>query len=114
MTIRTFDWDHTAMLKNCQHTRGKVTLLKSYVRSDRLMLARPMAALPKTWLYVYNAWQFTSLHMPMSKHALRAHTCTLLCNIQGNGAEKRPHVSGKAAADTASWTYIPINANNRK
>lgn len=25
------------------------------------MLASPMDALPKTWLYVYSAWQFTSL-----------------------------------------------------
>ena len=32
----------------------------AYVRSERLILASPMEALPKTWLYVYKAWQLTS------------------------------------------------------
>ena len=82
-------WDHTAILDRprwsqrapafisapsptCAHSyyawaRGRAGRSTegrrgpTHVRRDRLMLASPIVAFPKIWLYVYSAWQLTGL-----------------------------------------------------
>ena len=66
-TIKTLDCDHTAILGiHLCSTLVQKTGTDTYVRRDRLMLARPIAAFPKTYTEGHEYMQYhTLVHIPV-------------------------------------------------